>query len=357
MKPTLLLALAAIAAAVGCNSPQQTAGNTKLNLPNVGGSLQNIQLGSPKPPTDPNKLIDLTLHQVQDDQVVAYTYVMPKGWLPQDKIQWTGGKLPYPIVSLVVKSPDLSRRLAVFPMVGGNSWSGRYGSGGMSYESASDAIDKTMLQNTTVSNYTSVQEKTEPAKSIWQPIGNDRQVAEVCVKRCEFIQDGIEKEALIVAKLDTDITTTPDSESKLWHLGMRFMSAPKGQLTTDSQFLRQAATFFTSASITPQYNQMVNKIAFDASQINRREAQQEDDRIMKSYWDQQKGMERGMKQFDDYIRGVQGFKDPKGGPNRDLPSGSRYWQDADGNMRGSTDPDYNPNDDGGNWTPMEPVPG
>ncbi len=359
MKSKLALLSLTVLFVAGCGKPPAPGGQ-----PVVGGVINgagpNPLRNVPSRPTGGGvPMLEFTPYQVKDEQVVAYTYLMPKGWKNDDSIKWMGGKLPYPLVKLYIKPEDGSHWIAFFPMIGGNSWSGQYGSGGTSYESAGDAIDQLITKTPGTTDYNVLHESTRPAKTIWPPLDGSEGRAEVCVKRVTFTRDGEEKEGIFVAKLDTDFMNSPGSQTKLWHLSLQVMVAPKGALVSDSKFLKQSATFFASASITPEYNQLVNKVSFDASQINRKEALDEDRQIMKNYWDGQKGMERGMKDFDDYIRGVQDFGGKNGGPRYSLPSGGRYWTDRNGNIGTTDDPNFDPNqqDGGGGWSPLAPTDG
>jgi hypothetical protein len=59
--------------------------------------------------------------------------------------------------------------------------------------------------------------------------------------------------------------------------------------------------------------------------------------IVDQYWKSQGQQDRSLKDFSDYIRGNQTYTGP-GGVNYTLPAGQTYWQDAQGNIIGSNDP-------------------
>ncbi len=350
-----------ILAVIGCDKPPHVIGGMGQG---VGGAVGNVGSnggGGGMENAAGGKVMNYTMHNVQDpgsNNMVAYTYIMPAGWENKDGIAWVKSTVPYPVAALVTTSRDKAYGLGVYPMLAGTSWNGPAGPGGMSYESAGDAIDKIMSKADGVSNYNPVHEDTQRAQSEWPSIQGGQGNADISMKRVTFTQDGMAKEAFIVAKLDTFSNADQFSTSKLWHLSIRVMTAPQGQLMSNPIFLKQAATFFTSASITAEYNALVNKTAFDASQINRKNALQENDRIMKNYWDQQKGMEKGAKDFDDYIKGVQDFKNPNGGAPLSLPSGQKWYSDGNGNMKSTDDPNFDPTEDGGGkWNPLQQMNG
>lgn len=349
----------AILVAIGCDKPPHVIGTGT----GVGSAITGVSGsgGDGGRLVSSDRVQTYSIHNVQDPgngNMVAYTYIMPAGWESQDNITWVQGKLPYPVSTLVARSPDKAYGLGVYPMIAGTWWSGPAGTGGTAYASAGDAVDKIMSKADGVSNYNVMHEDAQQAKSEWPSIQGGSGQADITMKRVSFTQDGMQKEGFIWAKLDTFSNTDPYTTSKLWHLAIRVMTAPQGQLMSNGVFLKQAATFFSTCTITPEYNALINKTAFDASQINRKIALEEDDMIMKNYWNQQKSMEKGAKDFDDYIRGRQDFKNPNGGAPLSLPSGQKWYTDGNGNLKSADDPGFDPNEDGGGkWNPLQQMNG
>lgn len=342
MKLMPFAALGALLIVVGCGAP-----------PPVG------RIGVVGPPSvAAGDVLTYSLHKIENSNVVAYTYLMPQGWSNDDKVVWTNvSNIPYPITQLVTTSPDKQFVIAEYPVLVGSWQTGPMGSNGEAYQNASEAIDATMQKDQQIQNYQVVSTQHQAAQSSWTAMGAQGE-ADNALTRCTYTENGVEKEALIVGKLDTGVLGTGGMESKIWHLSLQIMAAPRGQLMTNQAFLKQAATFFASAQITPEFNKMISDASFTASQESRKIALQEEDDMMKRYWDQQKNMEQGVKNFDDYIRGVQNYTNPSGGPPLSLPAGGNYWIDPQGNVQQAPDdPNYDPNRNGGNWSHLQQNPG
>lgn len=286
-------------------------------------------------------VLSFTLRKVQDpgsNNVVAYVYWSPLGWTNEDSIQWVQAGTPYALASLITRSPDKEFSLGYIPMIAGTYSEGPMGNQGVMMKNASDAIDK-IGKNSKVTNWTVVGEQSAPVESGYQQVGGNNSSADVCVKQVSFTEDGVDKDAYFVAKLDQTVISGVTS-SQLWTLSLQVLSAPRGRLG-ETVFVRQAGVFFASASITPEYNQLINKITWDASQINRKAALQQGDDILDQYWKRQGQGEKQRKDFQNYIRGRQDFTGPDGKVHN-LPAGQTYWMDDKGTMQQSPDPNFNP---------------
>lgn len=281
-------------------------------------------------------ILTFVLRQVQDpgtNNMVAYTYWAPKDWTYEDQITWVQAGTPYSLASLACRSPDRKFSLGIIPMIAGTYSEGPMGNQGVRMVNASDAIDK-IGKNAKITNWTVVGEQSAPVESGYQNMGGNQSSADVCVKQATYTEDGIDKEGYFIAKLDQTVVGGVTS-SQLWTLSLQILAAPRGELT-NTVFVRMAGVFFATASITPEYNQMVSKITFDASQINRQAALKQGDDIMDQYWKRQGQGEKQRKDFQDYIRGKQGFTGPDG-KNYYLPAGQTYWLDPQGQMQQAPD--------------------
>jgi len=356
MKCGFAAVLLAAALVVGCDAPPKVGkignGTSIPNTSNNGGG----QVG---------KALKFEFHKVQDpgsNNMVAYTYVMPTGWIAEDSIQWTTfGKLPYPVSQLSVHTPDRSYGMAVYPMMIGSWSSGPGGQTGIAYNNASEAIKAIMSRAKGITNFQVIDEASQPVQSGYGQVEGSQSSADVCTMHFQCTQDGIDKEGFIVAKLDSSRSQDPYTQAQLWNLGLQIFAAPAGKLTNNPEFIKVASVFLKSASITPEYNELVNKVSFDASQTARKAAQEQEEQIMKQYWDRQKSQDRMAENFDQYIRGTNNYEPPGGGSPIALPNAGKYWMNGSGQIVTSDDPNYDPNNDpdggGGGWQQMNPANG
>ncbi len=368
MKPTALLFALPLVALVGCSQPPLPMHRTNGNGPGP------INLPGPAAAGDKGLVFDA--HKVTDPgqgNMVAYTYYMPTGWVAEDKIQWTTfGKLPYPAVQLVVHTPDKSYGMASYPQVVGSWSSSPAGQTGKAYRNGSEAVDQILGSAPTLRDYRVIDEDNQAVASSYPAIQGSQPSADVTIKHISVTEDGVRKEGIIIAKFDSTRSQDPYSQAQLWYLSVQAIMAPEGQLTNNPQFIKQATIFLKTASITPEYNQLINKVSFDASQTARKASLQQGELIMKNYWEHQKNDYKGVENFDQYIRGTGSFTPPGGGPPMTLPANGNYWMNSNGQLYqapdGNTDPNKaDPNDPnrmdpnnvdptqgGGGWQQMKP---
>lgn len=339
----------------GCSQPPATVGRTDSPVPALvpptvplNPGVDPVAAGVPGLMFSPSKVLD--------GQTVAYQYLKPKGWVSGDHLQWATGKTPYPMVQMETHSPDGNYVIAVFPLIGGAAWRNQIGGGGVAFANAGEAVDKLVQSAPGTSDYRVIQQQAQRVQPPMPSTNLSQNFSDMVIKRVTFHRNGKARESIIIARLDTALMRVEASESRLWHLSAQILTAPEGQLVTDRRFLRQAATMFATAQITPQYNQIVNKISYANTQRNIRIAQQQNEEIWRSYYDRQKIQDQNAKNFDDYIRDVSTYGGGNGQPSYtlpNLPSGGKYWIDPNGNIMSTEDPNANPNQGSGpGWTQL-----
>lgn len=304
-----------------------------------------------------DRVLRYTLRKVTDPKmgnVPAYTYLMPKGWRNQDSIEWMGGQQPYPMAALGTLSPDGKFALGVYPGMYGVAYSTPSGRGGTWFRSAEDAVRTLLGKAPSISNFKVLDRQTQRLKSSYGAVAGAQPSADMAVLHCTYTESGVAKEGLVVSRFDNATIVDSYSQSQTWTVSFQVMVAPPGKLMKNATFIRQAATFFYTAYITPAYWKATNKVAMTSAEINRDAALEQGKMIVKSYWDRQKFNDASAENFSDAMRGVERYTSPNGGPLMVLPEGPRYWGSRDGTVIAADDPNYDPNTaGGGTFTPLK----
>ena len=143
------------------------------------------------------------------------------------------------------------------------------------------------------------------------------------------------------------------------------MSAPRGELAGRERFFNM---LLSTVQVNPDWERRVAQVianlnaqdskgAMDRAAINRQAGQAISGMIKQGYEERSKRMDRSFAQFDNYIRGVQDYRDPRSGQVVQLSNQYGHaWSNGSGEYVLSDQAGFNPNSAlKGNWTELQPV--
>lgn len=352
MKTNFLAGIVLAIVAVGCG-PAPT-GLKSTGLGSIGGN-KGLPSG-PNGQTGPAYTDKYELAVIKDGADDACIYTVPAGWSKEGTLKWIAAGVPYPLISALTYSPDRTKSMGWVPMLSFKWDKGPMGEQGVRFGGGLDVVNWIFSQNKEVSNFQIIDQQIQPAQSQFPGgiVQNSTQKAETAAVRATWTEKGVEKEGLIVCKIDISDMAFEYGQSQLSSVSLLMYATPKGQLM-NADFIRWGTMFFKSLQIPPSYARKIGQAAFDASQENRKIALQQNDDIMKRYWDQQRSNEHRADQFDQYIRGVTEQSGPDG-RKYIVPNNGQNWVGPGGQIINSTDPNFDPNNDpnggGGNWSQL-----
>ena len=174
--------------------------------------------------------------------------------------------------------------------------------------------------------------------------------------RLEFEQNGLPVQQDVYCLIVAFQAPIMGTISTFWGIDeIRYSKAEKGKL--DSQYkLAQAIAYSMKLNLEwfAKYQQLTQMLvqnqinasnrAVELSRYLARTNAQITSTIRQAYENRQTAMDRINERFDNYVRGVEDYRDPHSGSVVQLPSGySEVWANSNGEYVLSNDPNYNPN--------------
>ncbi len=358
-----LLVAAAAAGIVGCSSTAMVA---------TGNS------DSPRAATaDSGTVYHMQLHRVMDDEgthKLAFTYLIPEGWTATDKITWIPNDFMTPEVGVsTVRSSDGQVELDSASGVWTNYSHSPSGDVGQHPpKSVSDLLVRGFKQTHPDAAFEVLEKSDTPVDSLLgtaPPQGSNFGLKGVL--RLRFSQNGRKFLTKMQGRLDgMQMTPVETGMGQMYEGGWRItetlaVTAPEEGM---SEAMKVAGIILTSSRLDPHFFNTVlqaQKIISDAfysqqrqiaqiSQIISRTNDEISDQIMSSYRTGQAVEDKEISGFDDYIRGVDKYRDSEGAV--DLPSGYEHaWSDGNGRYIVTEQHGYDPNvgSVGATWHEME----
>lgn len=382
------LALAAISAA---SSGQTKPASSPVSLPQP--TLANPSSALNKPPATPvqrREVIRLRPYIVQDSQlgIEAFRFLIPVDWKVDGGVVWRASPTRPATVSLRVYNPSGPEEIGAVPDIS-CVWASTLPAFGFPQGSTylgnevrppvADAIQ--CLRNLILPRYSSqfpgatvIKQESLPEMAQALAAANYPEL-QGQVKfsggkiRIEY-QQGKPVEMDIYAV--TGMWTTPIQGVPMTFWGadsIRYSKAEKGKLEEQYK-LFQAILYSEKMNIEwlNRYLQVRQQMIQNQMEASNRAVQlsqylshinnQISDTIRRSYEQRQAAMDRAVAKFDQYIRGVDEYRNPFEGRSIELPSGYRNaWANSLGEYILSDDPNLNPNI-GSNqqWRPLQRQP-
>jgi hypothetical protein len=174
--------------------------------------------------------------------------------------------------------------------------------------------------------------------------------------RLEFEEKGVPVQQDVYCMIVAFQAPAMGTMATFWGIDeIRYSKAEKGKLESQYKLL-QAVSYSVKLNMEwfakyVQVTQMMTQNAMNASNravdLSRylaRTNAQITSTIRQAYQDHEAAMDRINAQFDNYVRGVDNYRDPRSGSTVQLPSGyNQVWANANGEYVLSNDPNFNPN--------------